>query len=258
VLGTGSGSLVEHIDVAADFDFQEIPHFPGPTAPGHRGRWVCGSLARVPVIAMQGRLHGYERHPATLIALGIRTMHALGVEMLVLSNACGGMNPHYRVGEVVVIADQINLTWDNPLVGPLDLNPGVGYPDMSCPYDARLMALALRSARRRGLAAHQGVYVGVLGPHYETRAEYRMLRRIGADAVGMSTVHEVIAARQCGLRVLGLSVVTNLCLPDRLERTGGGQVMAAARAAEPATSAIMRDVIAAELGAPGADSPGDH
>lgn len=246
ILGTGLGSLVERLDVEAALDYDVIPHFPRTTAPGHRGRWVCATAGGVPLVVMDGRFHAYEGHSAAQVAFPVRVMSALGIEILILSNACGGMNRNFQVGDVVVITDQVNLTWDNPLVGPHDLNPGNGFPDMSCPYDPHLAERALAIARRRGQASHRGVYVGVLGPHYETRAEYRFLRGIGGDAVGMSTVAEVITAAQCGLRVLGLSVVTNVCLPDRLQQTGGTQVLAAAVAAEPCVSEIICGVIAQE------------
>jgi purine-nucleoside phosphorylase len=246
ILGTGLSNLASMIDVEADIDFESIPHFPRATALAHRGRWLCGTLVGSPVVVMDGRLHGYEGYSAAQIAFPVRVVSELGAELLVVSNACGGLNPNFRTGDVMVVEDHINLTFDNPLVGPHDLNPGVGYPDMSCPYHPRLIDCALSIARRQGIVAHRGVYVGVKGPSYETRAEYRFLRRIGGDAVGMSTVPEVIVAAQCGLRVLALSVVTNVCSPDRLLSTDGNRVVAVAQSAEPSVRAIVKGVIERE------------
>ena len=246
ILGTGLSHLADMVEVQACIDYESIPHFPPATALAHRGRWICGTLAGVPVVVMDGRLHGYEGYSAARIAFPVRVMAALGAKLLIVSNACGGMNPNFRVGDVMVVEDHINLTWDNPLVGPHDVNPGVGYPDMSCPYDSGLIVCALSIARREGIVAHRGVYVGVKGPSYETRAEYRFLRRIGGDVVGMSTVPEVIVAAQCGLRVLALSVVTNVCSPDRLLSTDGTRVVAAAESSEPHVRAIVAGVIERE------------
>lgn len=246
ILGTGMGNLADTVAVETCIEFESIPHFPRATALSHRGRWICGTLAGVPVVVMDGRLHGYEGYSASQIAFPVRVMCELGAKLLIVSNACGGLNPNFRTGDVMVVEDHINLTGDNPLVGPHDLNLGVGYPDMSCPYDPRLIDCALSIARRAGIVAHRGVYVGVKGPNYETRAEYRFLRRIGGDAVGMSTVPEVIVAAQCGLRVLALSVVTNVCSPDRLLSTDGNRVVAVAQSAEPSVRAIVAGVIERE------------
>jgi purine-nucleoside phosphorylase len=246
ILGTGLGNLAATVAVETCIDFDSLPHFPRATAISHRGRWICGTLAGVPVVVMDGRPHGYEGYSAAQIAFPVRVMRELGAKLLIVSNACGGLNPNFRASDVMVVDDHINLTGDNPLVGPHDLNLGVGYPDMSCPYDPRLIACALSIARREGIVAHRGVYVGVKGPNYETRAEYRFLRRIGGDAVGMSTVPEVIVAAQCGLRVLALSVVTNVCSPDRLLSTDGNRVVAVAQSAEPSVRAIVTGVIERE------------
>lgn len=246
VLGSGLAGLVDQIDIAERIDYASIPHFPRATAPGHRGSWICGNLAGASVVAMDGRFHGYEGYSAAEVAFPVRVMSALGIDLLILSNACGGMNPNFRAGDVMIVEDQVNLTFDNPLVGPHDLNPGLGYPDMSCPYERRLIDRAVAVARQSGIVAHRGVYVGVKGPNFETRAEYRFLRRMGGDAVGMSTVHEVIVAAQCGLRVLALSVVTNVCLPDRLQETDANKVLAVAAAAEPKVRAIIRGVMESE------------
>ena len=246
ILGTGLGGLAEQIAVEASIDFASIPHFPRATAPGHRGRWVCGTLAGARVVAMDGRLHAYEGHGAAQVALSVRILGALGIDLLIISNACGGVNPDFLPGDIMIVEDHVNLTWDNPLVGRYEVRGELGYPDMSRPYDPRLIESALAIARRRGFAAHRGVYVGVMGPNYETRAEYRFLRRIGGDAVGMSTVPEVIVAAERGLRVLALSVVTNVALPDRLQATDANEVLAVAVAAEPNVRAIVLEIIEQE------------
>jgi purine-nucleoside phosphorylase len=240
VLGSGLGGLADQIDVEARLDYTSIPHFAAATAPGHRGQCVCGMLAGSAVMAFDGRVHGYEGRTAAQSAFPVRVLSALGAKMLIVTNACGGMNPHYRAGDIMAIQDQINLTWDNPLVGPHE----TGCPDMSQPFDPALIARARAIARRSNFSLHVGMYVGVQGPNFETRAEYRFLRRIGGDAVGMSTVAETIVAVQCGLRVLGLSVVTNECLPDRLRPTNADRVLAVAAAAEPNVCEIVVGVIA--------------
>ena len=198
------------------------------------------------MVAMDGRLHAYEGYTPAQVAFPVRVMHALGIELLIISNACGGMNPHFRSGDVMVVEDHINCTFGNPLAGPHDPRTGTRHPDMSRPYDAQLIERTLAIARAQNIVAHRGVYVGVTGPNYETRAEYRYFRRIGGDAVGMSTVSEVIVAAQCGLRVLALSVVTNVCFPDHLAPATGQQVVSIAAAAEPKLRAIVRGVIEQE------------
>lgn len=247
ILGSGLGGFANEIDVAARIEYESIPHFPRATAPGHGGALVCGTLAGATVVVMGGRFHAYEGYSAAQVAFPVRVMHALGVELVILSNACGGMNPNFRSGDIMIVEDQVNLTFDNPLVGPHDLNPDLGYPDMSCPFERRLISRAAEVARQSGIVAHRGVYVGVKGPNFETRAEYRFLRRMGGDAVGMSTVHEVIVAAQCGMRVLALSVVTNVCLPDRLHSTDASTVLAVASAAEPKVRTIITGVITREM-----------
>jgi purine-nucleoside phosphorylase len=243
VLGTGLGHLTDHIDVEARIPYESIPHMPSATAPGHAGSWICGSVGGTPVVAMQGRCHLYEGYSAAQVAFGVRIMHALGIEVLVIASAAGGLHPDYRSGDVMVIEDQVNLTFHNPLVGPHDARSGLAYPDMSRPYDPRLIDEAMAIARRANFTAHRGVYVGVMGPNYETRAEYRWLRRLGGDAVGMSTVCEVIAAVQCGLRVLGLAVVTNVAVPDAPQPTSAPDVLTSAVAAQPKVWAIVRGIL---------------
>ncbi len=248
VLGSGLGELARQVDTQARIDYGAIPHFPACTAPGHRGQLILGKLFGVDVVVMDGRFHAYEGCRAQRVGFGVRVMHELGIGRLILSNACGGLNPNYRAGDVMVVDDHVNLTFLGPLVGTHDSSAGVRYPDLSRPYDRELAERALAAARQHDITAHRGVYVGVVGPNYETRAEYRMLRRLGGDAVGMSTVCEVIVAAQCGLRVLALAVVTNLCLPDRSGATDQRQVLDAAAAAEPRACAILRSMLAADAG----------
>lgn len=243
ILGTGLGGLVEEIEVEADLDYEAIPHFLKSTVAGHRGRLVCGELEGLPVVAMEGRFHMYEGYSLKQLTLPVRIFKALGAELLVVSNAVGGMNPNYRLGDIVVIDDHINLLGDNPLIGVNDDRLGPRFPDMSAPYDPQLIDAALEVARRENFAAHRGVYVAVPGPNLETRAEYRFLRMIGADAVGMSTVPEVIVAVHAGLRTLGLSVVTDLCFPDALEPANVEKIIAVANTAEPKLRALVRGVL---------------
>jgi purine-nucleoside phosphorylase len=243
ILGTGLGSLAQQIETEAALPYEEIPHFPRSTTLGHAGQLVCGRLEGLPIVAMEGRFHAYEGYSCRQITFPVRVMRALGADVLIVSNACGGMNPHYALGDVVVIDDHINLMHGNPLVGVNDDRLGPRFPDMSAPYDRRLIDAAMEVARRENFAAHRGVYVAVTGPNLETRAEYRFLRRIGADVVGMSTVPEVIVAVHAGMRVLGLSLVTDLCLPDALEPADIHKILAVAAAAEPNLRKIVLGVL---------------
>jgi purine-nucleoside phosphorylase len=243
ILGSGLGDFANEIDAQATIPYADLPHFPHTTAIGHAGRLVCGQLEGVPVIAFQGRFHLYEGHGAEAAALPVRLLKALGGEALIVSNAAGGLNPQYGPGDVMLIDDQINLLFDNPLIGVNDDALGPRFPDMSSPYDRQLQRRAMEIAMREGFILHRGVYVSVLGPNYETRAEYRMLRRLGGDAVGMSTVPEVIAARHAGLRVLGLSTITNVGSPDALTETSGHDVLNVAATAAKKLSAIVRGVL---------------
>jgi purine-nucleoside phosphorylase len=243
ILGSGLGGFAEQITADVSIPYAEIPHFARSTALGHKGRLVCGTLEGMSVIAMEGRCHCYEGYSLAEITLPVRVMHALGIELLIVSNASGGMNPRHRRGDIVVIEDHINLMFSSPLTGPHEGSFGERFPDMSRPYDPALVELALRIARRENFAAHRGVYIGVKGPNLETRAEYRFLRRIGGDVVGMSTVPEVIVAAQLGLRVLGLATVTNVCLPDALGRATAHEIVDAAEGAEPKLRKIVRGVV---------------
>lgn len=246
ILGTGLGSLVEQIDVEAAIHYGEIPHFPQSTATSHAGRLVCGQLNGLPVMAMEGRFHMYEGYPLSQITLPVRVFQAMGAKMLVASNACGGLNPYYRNGDIMVIEDQINLMGDNPLIGINDERLGSRFPDMSEPYDQRLVDRALEVARRENIIAHKGVFVAVAGPNLETRAEYRMLRTMGADVVGMSTVPEVIVAVHCGLRAIGFSIITDMCLPDALKPANVDEIIAIAGEAAPKLRTLVMGVLAEE------------
>ena len=216
ILGTGLGGLAEQITKKTVIPYAEVPHFPTSTSPSHAGQLVCGELRGVPVVAMEGRFHFYEGYSMQQVTFPVRVMKALGADTLVVTNAAGGMNPHFELSDVVVIDDHINLMGDNPLRGINDEQLGPRFPDMCEPYSRELSAIALQSALDLGIAAHKGVFVAVTGPNLETRAEYRMLRGMGADVVGMSTVPEVLVAVHAGLKVLGFSIVTDLCLPDAL------------------------------------------
>ena len=246
ILGTGLGSLAEQIEVEATIDYEEIPHFVNSTAISHRGRFVCGRLEGLPVVAMEGRFHQYEGYPLKRITLPVRVMKALGADLLLVSQAVGGMNPHYRAGDVMIIEDHVNLMGDNPLVGINDDRLGPRFPDMSQPYDRDLIDVGLEVARREDFVAHRGVMVAVTGPNLETRAEYRFLRQIGADVVGMSTVPEVIVAVHAGLRSFGVSVVTDMCLPDALQPAVVEKIIAVANEAEPKLRALVCGVLAHE------------
>ncbi len=243
VLGTGLGPLVSKIKVDVAMDYGDIPHFLKSTATSHRGRLVCGELCGLNVMAMEGRFHMYEGYPLKLITLPVRVMKAMGAELLVVSNACGGMNPYFKPGDIMLIDDQINLLGDNPLIGINDDRLGPRFPDMSHPYDRELIAAAMESARKNNIVAHQGVFVAVSGPNLETAAEYRFLRMIGADVVGMSTVPEVIVAVHSGLRTVGFSVITDMCLPDALEAANVQKIIATANDAEPRLTTLVTGVL---------------
>ncbi len=226
-----------------EFAYADLPHFPRSTAIGHAGRLLLGRFNGQSVAVMQGRFHLYEGWTPEQTARPVRVLRALGARSLLVTNAAGGLHPSMRVGDLMVIDDHINLMLRNPLVGPNEDELGPRFPDMSRPYDREYGELALAVARRNDFVCHRGVYVGMLGPTYETRAEYRMLRRLGADAAGMSTVPEVIAAVQAGMRVLGVSTITNVCSPDKLGETSGQEVVDAASGASAKLLAIARAVI---------------
>lgn len=243
VLGTGLGALAEEIAAEAVIPYPEIPHFPRSTVTSHRGQLVCGTLAGQSVVAMEGRFHLYEGYTAAQVTFPIRVMKELGCRYLVVSNAAGGLNPLYAKGDLMVIDDHINLLNANPLIGPNDDRLGVRFPDLSEPYDKGLQQLAMRAALEENIVAHRGVYVAVTGPNLETRAEYRYLKGIGADVVGMSTIPEVLVAVHAGLRVLGFSIVTDLCLPDALVPVSVEEIIAVAREAEAKLRTIVGKVL---------------
>ncbi|TWT82152.1 Purine nucleoside phosphorylase 1 [Planctomycetes bacterium CA13] len=244
ILGTGLGGLAEQIEVEATIDYGDIPHFPTSTATSHKGRLVCGQLAGVPVVAMEGRFHQYEGYPLKQITLPVRVFKALGAELLVVSNACGGLNPYFSSGDIMVIEDQINLMGDNPLVGINDDRLGPRFPDMCAPYDPFWIDRTIEIARQESIAIHKGVFVAVTGPNLETRAEYRFLRTIGADVVGMSTVPETIVAVHAGLKVVGLSVITDMCLADALKPADVDEIIATANEASPKLITLVRRIVA--------------
>ena len=244
ILGTGLGSLAEQIDVKAAIEYGDIPNFPKSTALSHRGRLVCGTIEGKNVMAMEGRFHMYEGYPLKQITLPIRVMKAMGADTLMISNACGGLNAQYGLGDIMLIDDQINLMGDNPLIGINDDRLGPRFPDMSQPYDQALIEKAMQVARSQDLHVHRGVFVAVSGPNLETRAEYRFLRNIGADVVGMATVPECIVGVHAGMRVMGFSIITDQCFPDSLKPADVNEIVAVANEAEPKLRRLVMGVLA--------------
>lgn len=232
ILGTGLGALASEIEADAAIPYPDIPHFPHSTVASHKGQLVCGRLAGHRVAAMEGRFHIYEGYTAAQVTFPIRVLKELGCKTLIVSNAAGGMNPLYGKGDLVVLDDHINLMGVNPLIGPNDDRLGPRFPDLIAPFDRGLQDRALEIARKENIIAHRGVFVAVSGPNLETRAEYRFLRAIGADVVGMSTVPEVLVAVHAGLKVLGFSIVTDLCLPDALHPVTLSEILEVANEAE--------------------------
>ncbi len=243
ILGTGLGGLGKKIERPKTIPYRAIPHFPRTTVESHKGQLVFGTIAGKSVVVMEGRFHLYEGYSAQQVTYPVRTMRALGAKILILSNAAGGMNPEYAKADLMVMTDHINLTGANPLIGPNDDRLGIRFPDMSAPYDPKLIAVARRVATQAKIRMHAGVYVAVAGPNLETRAEYRFLRGIGADAVGMSTVPEVLAAVHGGMRVLGLSCITDVCIPETLKPVALEEILAVAAKAEPKLTTVVFRVI---------------
>jgi purine-nucleoside phosphorylase len=243
VLGTGLGALAEEIKAEATLPYAEIPHFPRSTVEGHKGQLVCGTLGGHTVMAMEGRFHLYEGYTAAQVTFPIRVMKELGCRYLFVSNACGGLNPLFRKGDLMVIEDHINLLGHNPLIGPNDERLGTRFPDMIEPYDRALQAIAMQAAIDEKIPVQRGVYAAMTGPNLETRAEYRFLRTIGADVIGMSTVPEVIVAVHCGLRTLGFSIVTDMCLADALKPVSHEEIIAVANEAEIKLRTVVRRVL---------------
>jgi purine-nucleoside phosphorylase len=244
VLGTGLGGLVKEIEVEFEIDYDDLPHFPISTVESHHGKLIFGKLGGKDVVAMQGRFHYYEGYTMKQITYPIRVMKKLGVETLLVSNACGGMNPVYSRGDLMLMSDHINLLGDNPLIGPNDEEFGPRFPDMSEPYSNDLLALAETVALENNIKVQKGVYVAIPGPNLETKAEYRFLRGIGADVVGMSTVPENIVANHMGMKVLGISIITDECFPDSLQPVNVEEIIATAMEAEPKMTKIMKEVVA--------------
>ena len=233
ILGTGLGQLAKEIEAEIEIPYQEIPHFPLSTVESHAGKLIFGTLGGKKVVAMQGRFHYYEGYSMQQIVFPVRVAKALGAPTLIVSNACGGLNPDYKPSDLMLIHDHINLLGDNPLIGPNDEQLGPRFPDMSEPYTNSLLELAEKTASSLGIAVHKGVYTALSGPMLETRSEYRYLRMLGADVVGMSTIPEVISAVHMSMKVLGISVITDECVPETLKPVQIEDVIAAASKAEP-------------------------
>ena len=244
ILGTGLGGLARRIESPVVIEYGEIPGFPLSTVESHAGRLLSGRVAGRPVLAMQGRFHRYEGYTLRQATFPVRVMRHLGASTLVVSNACGGMNPDWSAGDLMLIADHINLLGDNPLAGPNDDRLGPRFPDCSAVYDGALRALARLVAAEHGTTLREGVYAAVAGPNLETRAEYRMLREIGADVVGMSTVPEALVAIHAGMRVLGISIITDMCIPETLEVASLTKILAVAAVAEPKLTELVAGVVA--------------
>ncbi len=243
ILGTGLGDLANYVEAEEVFEYQTIPHFPYSTAPGHKGELIFGRLEGRPVVVMEGRFHYYEGWSLDQITYPIRVMKFLGVEYLIISNAAGGLNPLFKAGDIMLIDDHINFMGVNPLIGPNDDELGDRFPDMSEPYSQELIALAEQVALKQAIPVKRGVYIAVTGPNLETRAEYRFFRVIGADAVGMSTVPEVIVAVHSKLKVLGISVITDMCLPDALEPVSVEKIIAVANKTAPNLLKLVKGVV---------------
>lgn len=243
ILGTGLGGLVKDINITHQIDYGNLPHFPISTVESHRGKLIFGTINGKNVVAMQGRFHFYEGYSMQQITYPVRVMKFLGVETLLVSNACGGMNPQYRKGDVMIMVDHINMLGDNPLIGKNEDELGPRFPDMSEPYSFELIELAEKIALENQLKIQKGVYVAVPGPNLETKAEYRFLRATGADVVGMSTIPENIVANHMGMKVLGISIITDECFPDSLKPVNVEEIIAAAMKAEPKMTLIMKELI---------------
>jgi purine-nucleoside phosphorylase len=244
ILGTGLGGLVKEIVSETVIDYGEIPHFPVSTVESHKGKLIFGTLAGKQVVAMQGRFHYYEGYTMKQITFPVRVMKLLGVQTLLISNAAGALNPRYSRGDVMLMSDHINLLGDNPLIGPNDDTLGPRFPDMSEPYSNELLVSAEAIARDLGIKVQKGVYLAMPGPNLETRSEYKFLQSVGADAVGMSTVPEDIVAIHMGMRVFGVSIITDECFPETLKPVTLEEVIAVANKAEPKMTAIMKELVA--------------
>ncbi|WP_240377650.1 purine-nucleoside phosphorylase [Bacillus piscicola] len=243
ILGSGLGDLAEEIENAVQIDYTSIPHFPTATVTGHAGRLVIGELCGQNVIAMQGRFHFYEGYTMQEVTFPVRVMKALGVSTLVVTNACGGMNPSFQPGDLMIIEDHLNVTGTNPLIGPNDDQLGVRFPDMSHAYDENLRSVAAEAAETLGFTLQNGVYAGISGPNFMTAAELVMLRRLGGDVVGMSTVPEVIVARHAGLRVLGISCITDMAIGEEIAGVSHDEVIETAAKTKPRFIALLKETL---------------
>lgn len=243
IMGTGLGELGKNIKVETIVEYRDIPHFPLSTVESHAGRLLFGTLEGKTVVAMQGRFHYYEGYTMQQVTFPVRVLKFLGARILIVSNACGGLNPVYQRGDLMIIHDHINLQGDNPLIGPNDESIGPRFPDMCHCYDRELIIIAEKAALDLGIKLHKGVYVSVAGPNLETAAEYRFLRIIGADVVGMSTVPEVIVARHMEMRVLGFSIITDMGLPDSLKPTNLEEIIQVANESEPLLKKLMTETV---------------
>lgn len=247
VLGTGLGRLLDDINIRYTVPYEKIPHFPVSTVESHSGKLIFGELNGRKLVVMQGRFHYYEGYDMQQVTFPIRVMKLLGITRLFISNAAGGLNPEFRISDIMILNDHINLQPGNPLTGPNEETFGVRFPDMSDPYNRSMIDKGLEIAAKYSITAHEGVYVAVPGPNLETRAEYKYLRTIGADAVGMSTVPENIVARHMGLPVFALSVITDMCTPEKIKKVTVEEVIEAAMAAEPGMKKIMEELISLNL-----------
>lgn len=243
ILGTGLGGLVKEIEVKHEIDYSKLPYFPLSTVESHKGKLIFGRIGNKNVLAMQGRFHYYEGYTMQQITYPVRVMKLLGVQTLLVSNACGGMNPDYRRGDLMIMQDHINLLGDNPLIGKNEDEFGPRFPDMSEPYNFELIKTAELIAFENKIKVHKGVYVAVPGPNLETKAEYKYLRDLGADVVGMSTIPEDIIANHMGMRVLGISIITDECFQESLKKVNVEEIISTAMAAEPKMTLIMKEVI---------------
>lgn len=243
ILGTGLGGLVNEININHKIDYADLPHFPLSTVESHHGKLIFGTIAGKNIVAMQGRFHFYEGYAMQQITYPVRVMKFLGVKTLLVSNACGGMNPQYRKGDIMLMVDHINLLGDNPLIGKNEDELGPRFPDMSEPYSLKLIRIAENVAIENNIKVQKGVYVAVPGPNLETKAEYKFLRETGADVVGMSTIPENIVANHMGIKVLGISIITDECFPETLKPINVEEIIATAMKAEPNMTLIMKEVI---------------
>ncbi len=243
ILGTGLNTLAEAIERKIKIPYQDIPNFPIPTVKSHKAELVVGEISDKAIVAMQGRFHYYEGYSLEEVVFPVRVMRNLGTDILIVSNAAGGLNPNFNLSDIMIITDHINLTGLNPLIGPNDERLGLRFPDMLNCYSEELIKLTEDIAIKEGIKIYKGVYLGVTGPSLETRAEYRFMRQIGADAVGMSTVPEVIVAVHCGFKILGISCITDRCLPDALEPADINKILKAASDAKPKLTKLVRKII---------------